>query len=91
MLLRLGDLRSIVPAAAFLVTATLLFVLAFELARGIVIPNILLSTRGVFIVLLSAVASHRKSTALDEQGKSIYLLRLAASVLIVFSIWLTLK
>jgi drug/metabolite transporter (DMT)-like permease len=85
------DVLMILLAAAFLMSAVLLFVLCLELAGGVVIPNILMSTRGIFIVLISALSSHRQSTALDTQPKGIYLLRLAASILIVFAIWLALK
>ncbi|HUT58574.1 MAG TPA: EamA family transporter [Phycisphaerae bacterium] len=78
-------------AAAFLVAATLMFVVSFELAGGVVVPNILMSTRGVFIVLISAWMSSRSHMALDRQSRRIYLLRFAASVLIVFSVWLALR
>jgi len=86
-----GDVVMMLVTAAFLVTATMLFVLSFSLADGVVVPNILMSSRGVFIVLFSAAAGRRQSTALDVQGKWVYVLRLAASLLIVFSIWLALR
>ena len=77
-------------AAIFLVAATLLLVISFEVAEGVVIPNILVSTRGIFIVLISAVLSQRGSTLLETQTWKIYLSRLAASGLIIGSIWITL-
>ena len=81
--------RSLV-SAVFLVVATLLLTILFKIADGVVIPNILASTRGIFIVLISAVLSHRGSTLLETQTWKIYLLRLVASSLIILSIWITL-
>jgi len=77
--------------AALLLIATLLFVMALNMADGVVIPNILMATRGVFIVLISFVLTHRGSTALDTQSKSVYAFRLAASLLIVLSIGIAMK
>lgn len=78
-------------AAASLLAATLLTVILFKLIGGVVIPNILISIRGIFIVLISAILTHHGSTMLETQSKKIYLLRLAASTLIVFSIWIALS
>ena len=78
-------------SAIFLVVATLLLTVLFKLADGVVIPNILASTRGIFIVIISAVLSHRGSTLLETQTWQIYLLRLVASSLIILSIWITLS
>jgi hypothetical protein len=78
-------------AAGFLVTATSLFVVSFDLAKGVVVPNILMSTRGVFIVLLSAAMNSDKRFSLDRQNRWTYLLRLAASAAIIFSVWLALS
>jgi drug/metabolite transporter (DMT)-like permease len=78
-------------SAVSLVTATLLFVIMFEMSSGVLIPNILQSTRGIFIVLISAVLTHRGSTILETQSKKVYLLRLAASILIIVSIWIALS
>jgi drug/metabolite transporter (DMT)-like permease len=78
-------------SAIFLVVATLLLTVLFKLADGVVIPNILASTRGIFIVIISAVLSHRGSTLLETQTWKIYLLRLMASSLIILSIWITLS
>ena len=91
--LRLGrsDVLLMLVAAACLVTATVLFVVSFRLADGIVVPNILMSSRGVFIVLFTAAAGYRGSTALDVQSRWVYLLRFAASILILFAIWLALR
>ena len=78
-------------SAIFLVVATLLLTVSFKIANGVVIPNILASTRGVFIVLISAVLSHQGSTLLETQPRKIYLLRFLASSLIILSIWITLS
>jgi drug/metabolite transporter (DMT)-like permease len=78
-------------AAAFLVAATSLFVVSFDLAKGVVVPNILMSTRGVFIVVISAAMNSGKRFSLDRQGRWIYGLRFAASVAIIFSVWLALS
>jgi drug/metabolite transporter (DMT)-like permease len=85
------DFLAILLAAVFLIAATLLFVQSFTLAQGIILPNILVSTRGVFIVVLTAVAGLREHTALDVQSRWVFMLRLAASGLLVFSIWLALR
>jgi drug/metabolite transporter (DMT)-like permease len=85
------DLQLSFYSAVSLVTATLLFVIMFEMSSGVVIPNILQSTRGIFIVLISAVLAHRGSTLLETQSKKVYMLRLAASILIVVSIWIALS
>ena len=85
------DMLSILLAAVFLISSTLLFVKALQIAEGVVIPNILMATRGVFIVLISLVMTHRGSTMLDEQSKAVYALRFAASLLIVLSIVIALK
>jgi drug/metabolite transporter (DMT)-like permease len=78
-------------SAVSLVTATLLFVIMLKMSSGVVIPNILMSTRGIFIVLISAVLTHRGSTMLETQSKKVYMLRLAASLLIIVSIWIALS
>ena len=74
-------------AAVCLVAASLLFVITFNLADGVVIPNILIASRGVFVVLISAVGAHWGVQSLDVQSGRVYGLRLAASVLIIVSIW----
>jgi len=86
--LRVGsrNLRVIGLSAVFLIASTLLFVIALNLADGVVIPNILMATRGVFIVLISLVLSHRGSKALDEQSRGVYVFRFLASLLIVLSV-----
>jgi uncharacterized membrane protein len=78
-------------ASVALVTATLLFVVLFEISSGVVIANVLQSTRGIFIVLITGFLAHRGSTILETQSGKVYLLRLTASVLIIFSIWITLS
>lgn len=78
-------------SAIFLVTATLLLTFTFKIANGVVIPNILASTRGIFVVLISAVLSQRGSTLLETQTWRIYLLRFMASSLIIVSIWVALS
>jgi drug/metabolite transporter (DMT)-like permease len=78
-------------AAASLVTATLLFVMLFKLARGVVIPNILMSTRGLFIVVISVVLTLRGSASLEKQSTLVYVMRFIASALIIVSIWITLS
>jgi len=78
-------------AAVALAAATLLFVVMLKMGNGVVIPNILQSTRGIFIVLISAVLSHRGSTILETQSRKVYMLRLAASILILVSIWIALS
>lgn len=78
-------------SAIFLVIATLLLTISFKIANGVVIPNILVSTRGIFIVIISAVLTYRGSTLLETQTLKIYLLRIVASSLIILSIWVTLS
>jgi drug/metabolite transporter (DMT)-like permease len=85
------DLQLSFYSAVSLVTATLLFVIMLTMSSGVVIPNILMSTRGIFIVLISAVLTHRGSTMLETQSKKVYLLRLVASLLIIVSIWIALS
>ena len=85
------DLQLSFYSAVSLVTATLLFVIMFKMCSGVVIPNILMSTRGIFIVLISAVLTQRGSTMLETQSKKVYMLRLAASILIIVSIWIALS
>jgi drug/metabolite transporter (DMT)-like permease len=85
------DLQLSFYSAVSLVTATLLFVILLKMGSGVVIPNILQSTRGLFIVLISAVLTHRGSTMLETQSKKVYMLRLAASILIIISIWIALS
>ena len=89
--LRGADLRLSLYSAVSLVTATLLFVIMFEMSSGVLIPNILQSTRGIFIVLISAVLTHCGSTVLETQSQNVYMLRLAASILIIISIWIALS
>jgi drug/metabolite transporter (DMT)-like permease len=84
------DLQLSFYSAVALVAATLLYAILLKICSGVVIPNILQSTRGIFIVLISAVLTHRGSTALETQSKGVYGLRLAASFLIVVSIWIAL-
>jgi drug/metabolite transporter (DMT)-like permease len=91
LLLKGRDLRFSFFSAVALVTATLLFVVMFTMSSGVVIPNILMSTRGIFIVLFSAFLTHRGSTMLETQSKNVYMLRLAASILIIVSIWIALS
>jgi drug/metabolite transporter (DMT)-like permease len=91
MAIRRSDLAAIVLAAVFLITATLLFVHSFNLAHNVILPNILVSTRGVFIVVLTAIAGLRAHTALDIQSRWVFMLRLGASALLIFSIWLALS
>jgi drug/metabolite transporter (DMT)-like permease len=85
------DLQINIYAAVALAAATLLFVVMLKMGNGVVIPNILQSTRGIFIVLISAVLSHRGSTMLETQSRKVYMLRLAASILILVSIWIALS
>jgi drug/metabolite transporter (DMT)-like permease len=85
------DLQFSFYSAVALVTATLLYVIMLKMSSGVVIPNILMSTRGIFIVLISAVLTHRGSTMLETQSKKVYILRLAASLLIMVSIWIALR
>ena len=85
------DLQLSFYSALSLVTATLLFVVMLKMSSGVVIPNILQSTRGIFIVLISAVLTHWGSAMLETQSKKVYMLRLAASILIIVSIWIALS
>ncbi len=85
------DLQLSFYSAVSIVAATLLFVILLKMGSGVVIPNILQSTRGIFIVLISAVLTHRGSTMLETQTKKVYMLRLASSILIVVSIWIALS
>ena len=89
--LKCMDLQLSIYAAVSIVAATLLFVILLEMGNGVVIPNILQSTRGIFIVLISAVLTHRGSTLLETQTKKVYILRLAASILIIVSVWIALS
>jgi|WetSurMetagenome_2_1015567.scaffolds.fasta_scaffold103396_2 uncharacterized membrane protein len=91
LVLNIRDLQLSFYSAVSLVTATLLFVIMLKMSSGVVIPNILMSTRGIFIVLISAVLTHRGSTMLETQSKKVYMLRLAASLLIIVSIWIALS
>jgi drug/metabolite transporter (DMT)-like permease len=91
LILRGMDLQLSFYSAVSLVTSTLLFVIMLTMCSGVVIPNILMSTRGIFIVLISAVLTHRGSALLETQSKKVYLLRLAASFLIMLSIWIALS
>jgi drug/metabolite transporter (DMT)-like permease len=85
------DLQLSFYSAVSLIAATLLYVILLKMSSGVVIPNILQSTRGIFIVLISAVLTHRGSTMLETQSKKVYMLRLAASLLIAASIWIALS
>ena len=78
-------------SALLLLAATLLFVISLKIAEGVLIPNILQSTRGVFIVLISAVLARSGRTALETHSTKVYLLRFFASSLIIVSIWLSLS
>jgi hypothetical protein len=91
LILKGTDLQLSFCSAVSLVTATLLFVILFKICSGVVIPNILMSTRGIFIVLISAALTHGGSTILETQSKKVYMLRLAASILIIISIWIALS
>ena len=86
-----ADLRLGLFSAAALVTATLLFTVMLTMSSGVVIPNILKATRGIFIVLITAALTYRGSAALETQSRRVYLLRLLASLLIVVSIWIALS
>jgi drug/metabolite transporter (DMT)-like permease len=91
VILKGRDLSLISASSIFLVVATLLFAISLKIAHGVLVPNILQSTRGVFIVLISAVLAHRGSTLLETHNRKIYLLRLFASSLIIVSIWIALS
>lgn len=91
LVLKGTDLQLAVCSAVALVVATLLFVILLGMCSGVVIPNILQASRGVFVVLISAVLTHRGSTVLETQSGKVYLLRLVASVLIIVSIWIALS
>ena len=91
LLLKGMDLGLSICAGVSIIAATLLYVILLEMDNGVVIPNILQSTRGIFIVLISAFLTHRGSTILETQSKKVYMLRLAASILIIVSIWIALS
>ncbi len=91
LMLKGMDLRLSFYSAVSLVAATLLFTVMLKMSGGVVVPNILQSTRGIFIVVISAVLTHRGSTMLETQSRNVYALRLAASFLIVVSIWIALS
>ncbi len=91
LVLKGTDLQFCLYSAVTLVAATLLFTIMLEMSSGVVIPNILQSTRGIFIVLITAVLTHRGSTLLETQSKKVYTLRLTASILIIVSIWIALS
>ncbi len=84
------DLGFCLYSAVSLVVATLLFTVMLQMSNGVVIPNILQSTRGIFIVLISAFLTRRGITILETQSRNVYRLRLAAAALIMVSIWLAL-
>jgi len=86
-----GALKGSFLAAIILVISTLFIVISFDIANGVVIPNILIATRGIFIVLISAFLSRKGIPLLENQANKIYVLRLFASSLIVFSIWIVVK
>jgi len=91
LLLPSKDLWWSLVSAIFLVVATLLLTISFKIADGVVIPNILVSTRGIFIVIISAILTHRGSTLLETHPRKIYFLRFVASSLIILSIWIALS
>lgn len=91
LLLPGNDMWWSLVSAIFLVAATLLLTISFGIAEGVVIPNILVATRGIFIVIISAVLSQRGSTLLETQTRKVYFLRFVASSLIILSIWITLS
>jgi drug/metabolite transporter (DMT)-like permease len=91
LILKGMDLQLSFFSAVSLVAATLLFTVMLKMSRGVVIPNILQSTRGIVIVLISAVLAHRGSSILETQSRKVYMLRLAASLLIIVSIWIALN
>lgn len=68
--------------------ATLLFVISLRPAEGVLIPDILQSTRGPFIVIISAALVRFGSTALEKHSTKVHLLRFLASSLIAVSIGL---
>lgn len=88
MKLPFSTLMLITFVGASMVLASLLFVITFNMAEGVVIPNILIASRGMFIVIISAIGTHWGVQSLDVQSKRVYGLRLAASALIIVSIWL---
>jgi len=91
LVLKSMELQLCVYSAEALVTATLLYVILLKMGSGVVIPNILQSTRGLFIVIISAVLTYRGSSILETQSKKVYMLRFAASILIIISIWIALS
>ncbi len=91
LILKGMNLQLSIYTAISIVTATLLYVILLKMGNGVVIPNILQATRGIFIVLISAVLTHHGSTILETQSRKVYLLRLAASFLIIVSIWIALS
>jgi drug/metabolite transporter (DMT)-like permease len=82
----LRDVGAILLASTLLLLATLLFVMAMAMSDGVIVPNILQATRGVFIVLITFALTRRGNSALDVQSGRVYALRFAASLLIVLSI-----
>jgi hypothetical protein len=82
----LKDAGTILLASAVLLVSTLLFVMAMAMADGVIVPNILQATRGVFIVLITFALTRRGNSALDVQSGRVYALRFAASLLIILSI-----
>jgi len=61
------DLWWILISALFLVVSTLLLTISFKITDGVVIPNILVSTRRIFIVIISVILTFRGSALLDTQ------------------------
>jgi len=85
------DLLLSLVSSIFLITAVLLFTITVQIAHGVLIPNILISTRGVFIVMISAVLARRGSTLLETQSQKVYLLRFVGSIMIIGAIWIALS
>jgi drug/metabolite transporter (DMT)-like permease len=88
LILNKTDFLITVISSVSLIVSTVLFVTMFKISDGIVIPNILMSSRGIFIVLISAFLAHRGIGTLETQTRKVFLLRFIASVLIIFSIWI---
>ena len=78
-------------AAFFLVVATLMLLITMQISQGVLIPNILVATRGIFLVIISAGFAYFGSNLLERQTKGVYILRFVASVMVILSIWLTLR
>lgn len=77
----------LVLASLFMVGMTVLFFLSFKGGGNITIPNILLSSRGILVVLATFVLAHMaKNPILESQSRGTYVIRLMGAVLMTVAV-----